>query len=259
MSHEKAVEAREILSGLKANPGQALLIHYSRQNLTDNESGIATPRIIAIMIKSLDGKQNSCFAIHHEAEKAKIILENIEDYYEFLEERLLRSFNSFVKRNKDAKWMHWDMNDVHFSFEALEHRYRVLVPDDGEEFQEIAAHNRINLSSALKDIYGSNYEKEPHLENLMKTNNGGACKIGYLKIEDEAAAFKNLEFPNILESLRCKVNFLLEVVDKTIAQTLKVSSRYFLNKLKAFITHPVTATISILLTLLSIILKIVTL
>ena len=256
MSNNKCVEAKKIFEGLNKNPSQALVIHYSRQNLMDNESGIATPRIIAIMIKSLDGKQNHCFAIHHEAEKADVILENITDYYDQLEERLLRSFNSFVKNNRDCKWIHWDMNDVHFGFEAIKHRYCVMVDEEGKDFQEIENHNRINLNTLLKDIYGTSYEKEPQLENLMKTNNDGVAKNGHLTLEEEAREFKNLGFPSILESLRCKVNFLLEVIDKAINNNLKVSSKYWVNKLKAFITHPVTATISILLTLLSVILKI---
>ena len=259
MSNNKCVEAKKIVEGLNSNPSQALVIHYSRQNLMDNESGIATPRIIAIMVKSLDGKQNHCFAIHHEAEKADVILENITDYYDQLEERLLRSFNSFVKTNRDCKWIHWDMNDVHFGFEAIKHRHCVMVDEEGKDFQEIENHNRINLNTLLKDIYGTNYEKEPQLENLMRTNNDGAAKNGHLTLEEEAREFRNLGFPSILESLRCKVNFLLEVVDKTISSNLKVSSKYWINKLRSFITHPVTATISIILTLLSIIIKIISL
>jgi hypothetical protein len=259
MSNSKSAEAKKIIETLRSNPSQALVIHYSRQNLMDNESGVATPRVIAIMVKSLDGKQNNCFAIHHEAEKADIILENITDFYDQLEERLLRSFNAFVKSNRECKWIHWDMNDVHFGFEAIKHRYCVMVEEEGKDFQEIPNHNRINLNSLLKDIYGANYEKEPQLENLMKSNNGGVTKTGHLTIEEEATAFKSLGFPIILESLRCKVNFLLDVVDKTMSEKLKVSSKYFVNKLRDFITHPVTATIALILTLLGIILKVVSL
>ena len=259
MNNNKYIKAKKIIEGLNTDPSHSLVIHYSRQNLMDNESGIATPRIIAIMVKSLDGKQNHCFAIHHEAEKAEIILENITDFYDQLEERLLRSFNSFVKNNRDCKWIHWDMNDVHFGFEAIKHRYCVMVDENGKDFQEIENHNRINLNTLLINIYGANYEKDPQLENLMKTNNDGVTKKGHLTLEEEAKVFKNLGFPSILESLRCKVNFLIEVVDKATNGNLKVSSKYWINKLKAFITHPITATISILLTLLSIILKVVSL
>ncbi len=259
MSKSRILEARKIIAGLKTKPSQSLVIHYSRQNLMDNESGMASPRIIAILIKSLDGKKNNCFAIHHEAEKEGVIRENIADYYDRLEERLLRSFNSFVKEHQDYKWIHWDMNDVHFGFEAIEHRYRVMVEEEGKDFHEIPDDNRINLNSLLKEIYGDNFEKEPCMENLMKTNNDGTFKSGYMSIEDEAKAFRNLEFPAILESLRCKVNFLLEAVDKTIKESLKVSSRFWLNKLRAFITHPVTATIALLMSFLGILIKALTL
>ncbi|MFT3909357.1 MAG: hypothetical protein QM737_08035 [Ferruginibacter sp.] len=257
MSAEKKDRALQVLNGINNNPGQALLIHYSRQGLNDNELGTATPRIIAIMIKSLDSKTICCFAIHHEAEKAKVIRENIVDYYDFLEERLIRGFNTFVKEHSGYKWLHWDMNDVHFGFEAIEHRYKVLIDEDGKDFSTVPFQNRINVNELLKDIYSSNYEKEPLLENLMKTNNKGNYKEGFLTLPEEALAFRQLDFPKILESLRCKVNFLLDVVKKSIAQTLKIGKRNFTNKLRAFITHPITATVSVILTLLSIILKLI--
>ncbi|MEI9909662.1 MAG: hypothetical protein WDO71_08275 [Bacteroidota bacterium] len=255
MSAEKKDKAIRILGEIKNNPSQALLIHYSRQNLNDNDQGISTPRIIAIMVKSIDGTTTYTFAINHEAEKAKVIPENITDYYDLLEERLLRGFNTFVKNHTGHKWLHWDMNDVHFSFEAIEHRYKVLIDQDGKDYIEVPFQNRINLNGLMKDIYSSNYEKDPQLDNLMKTNNKGRYKDGFLTLPDEALAFKQLDFPKILESLRCKINFLLDVIDKAVSKTLKVGKRNTTNRLRSFITHPITATISLVLTLLSIILK----
>jgi len=244
MSKAKSAKARKTVEELGNNPSQALLIHYSRQNLMDNESGIATPRIIAIMVKSIDGGQTECFAIHHEAEKADVLLENITDYYDMLEERLLRSFNAFVKTNRNCKWIHWDMNDVHFSFEAIKHRYCVMVEEDGREFQEISLQNRVNLNSLLKDIHGDDYEAEPAFENLMKSNNGGVCKADFLTLEDEARAFSALEFPLILKSLVCKVNFLREILHKTAANSLSLSNTKSKRKRSAsYEDHPVLALI----------------
>jgi hypothetical protein len=252
----KKDNAIQQLKILKDNPGEAMVIHYSRQNLNDNERGMATPRIIAIMVKSLDGITTNCFAIHHEAEKAKVILENIEDYYDLLEGRLLIGFNFFVKNNPGRKWVHWDMNDVHFSFEALEHRYKVLVDELGKDFIQIPYNDRINLNQLIKDIYSSNYENDPQLDNLMRTNNNGQLKDGFLTLPQEAQQFKQLGFPSILESLRYKVNFLLDVIEKAANNTLKVGKRNHINRLKAFITHPVTATISLFLSLASLVMKI---
>lgn len=255
----KKDNAVQQLRSLIDNPDEALVIHYSRQNLTDNERGMATPRIIAIMIKSLDGIITNCFAIHHEAEKAKVTLESIEDYYDLLEGRLLIGFNKFVKKNPGRKWIHWDMNDVHFSFEAIEHRYKVLNDEAADGFVQVPNNNRVNLSQLIKIIYGSNYEKAPQLDNLMRTNNNGQLRDGFLTLPQEAQDFKQLGFPSILESLRAKVNFLLDVIEKSANETLKVGKRNRINRLKAFITHPVTATISLFLTLLSLVVKIVSL
>lgn len=255
MSVNKKENAIKLLESFKLAPGNSLVIHYSRQDLNDNEKGMATPRIIAIMIKSLDGKTTDCFAIHHEAEKAKVILENITDYYDQLEERVIRGFNAFVKTHSGCKWLHWDMNDVHFGFDAIKHRYKVLIDEEGKGFEEVPFHNRININEIVKDIYGSNYEKDPQLDNLMRTNSKGHLKEDFLTLPEEAAAFKQLDFPKILESLRCKVNFLLDVINKTFASNLKVGKKNNINRLRAFITHPVTATISLLLTILSIIIK----
>lgn len=249
---DKAVEQ---LRSLIENPGEALVIHYSRQNLNDNERGMATPRISAILVKSLDGVTTSCFAIHHEAEKAKIILENIEDFYDFLELRLLVGFNAFVKANPGKKWIHWDMNDVHFGFEAIEHRYRVLADDLGEDFVPVPYHDRINLNESIKAIYGDNYENDPQLDNLMKTNNKEKLVPGFLTLSEEARVFKQLDFPSILESLRAKVNFMLKVIQKASSDSLKVGKRNRINKLRGFITHPITATVSLFISILSLLVK----
>ena len=240
------------------NPSESLVIHYSRQDLEDNESGMATPRIIAIIVKSLDGKFNECFAIHHEAEKAKIVSDEITNYYDLLEERLIKSFVSFVKTHRNYNWLHWDMNDVHFSFEAIEHRYKVLIDENGKDFINVPLDKRFNINQLLQCIYGNNYENEPQLDNLIKSNNKGVLKNSYLTLNQEAMAFKDLNFSKILESLKCKVNFLLEIINRISNRQLCVSKRNFINRLGNFITHPVTATIACISTILGAILAIFT-
>lgn len=222
MSTEKKNQAEKIIQTVRNNPSRSMIIHYSRQNLNDNESGIATPRIVAILIKSLDGKESHCFSINHEAEKAKVALDNLADYYDQLEERLLRSFNSFVIDHNECSWLHWDMNEVHFGFEAIEHRYRVLAPNEGEDFKKIATTSRINISAIIKDIYGSDYASDSNLESLMKANYDGGVKDGHLSLEIEANSFKEHAFPKILESLTCKVNFLIEIIEKIHEQKLNL-------------------------------------
>ncbi len=241
------------------NPGESLVIHYSRQDLDDNESGMATPRIIAIIVKSLDGKFNECFAIHHEAEKAKIVWDEITNYYDFLEERLIKGFVAFVKSHRNYNWLHWDMNDVHFSFEAIEHRYKVLIDENGKDFINVPLDRRYNINQLIKNIYGDNYENDPQLDHLIKSNNKGILQGNFLTLPQEAIAFKDLNFSKILESLRCKVNFLLEIIQKVPENKLKVKSRSFIIRLGEFITHPVTATVAVISTIVGAILALLSL
>ena len=66
MSILKSVEAKKVVEELRNNPSQALVIHYSRQDLMDNEMGVKTPRIVAIMIKSIDKNTNRVILTYKE-------------------------------------------------------------------------------------------------------------------------------------------------------------------------------------------------
>jgi len=173
------------LKNLFDNSQDVFVIHWSRQNLTDNEGGVSTPRIVGIIVRSLDGAITKTFAIHLEAEKAGFTSEDIDTYYDQLEERVLRDFVDFAKQYSTNTWVHWDSDDPHIGFEAISHRYEVLLNKGSEEGQqdevqdifEIPVQNRVNLNSCLKEIYGSNYEKRPQLQNLIKSNNDGDCEL----------------------------------------------------------------------------------
>jgi hypothetical protein len=238
------------LNSLQTAKNRVLCIHCSRQNLTGNEGGLKTPRITAIIVKSLDGMINKSFAIHLEAEKTEVIWEEIENYYDLLEERMIIAFNIFVAAYREYSWLHWDMDGVHFGFEALEHRYCVLIDLDEKGLNRVPVENRINLGAVLKDLYGANFELEPVFENLMKSNNSGATKPGFLTLDQEALAFTALDFPKILESVRAKVDFQIEVLGLAINKVLKVSSRNFLARLGTFVRHPIVSALTAIGTLI---------
>lgn len=249
------------LKNLFDNPQDVFVIHWSRQNLNDNEGGVSTPRIVGIIVRSLDGAITKTFAIHLEAEKAGFTSEDIDTYYDQLEERVLRDFVDFAKQYSTNTWVHWDSDDPHIGFEAITHRYKVLLNKGNEEGQqdevdifEIPVQNRVNLNSCLKEIYGSNYEKAPKLQNLIKSNNDGQPKTGMLTLEEEARSFKKSQFPQILQSLQTKVDFLIEVVRKTVDKKLQVSNKNFIYRLGLFFTHPIMIAIAWLATIVSVIL-----
>lgn len=249
--------AYDQLKSLSGDPRNVFTIHWARQSLNDNEGGRATPRIIAIMVRSLDESVTEIFAIHLEAERVGIVWEEIETYYDQLEEQMIRAFNDFINKYKSNIWVHWDSEDTHLGFEALKHRYRVLVDEQGMGYTEIPHNKRINLNSCLKRIYGRNYENHPQFENLCKSNNNGVLKSSFLTLQEEADCFRQLDFPIILESVKAKTDFLIEVVNKAVDKHLKVGNRNLMRKIGAFFTHPIMIAIAWIVGILGFILSIV--
>ena len=232
------------LKNLFDNTQDVFVIHWSRQNLTDNEGGFSTPRIIGIIIRSLNGAITKTFAIHLEAEKAGLTSEDIDTYYDQLEEQVLKNFIVFTEQYSTNIWVHWDSDDPHVGFEAIDHRYRVLYNKGVEEGEQeeiqntfkIPLQNRINLNSCLKEIYGLKYEKPPQLQNLIKSNNDGQLVNGILALEDEARAFNQSRYPQILQSLQKKADFLIDTLRKTVDKKLVVSNKNILYKIEKFYT-----------------------
>ena len=240
------------LKNLFDNSESVFVIHWTRQNLTDNEGGVSTPRIVGIFVRSLDGAITKTFAIHLEAEKAGFTSEGIEIYYDQLEEQVLRDFFKFTKEYSTNKWVYWDSDDPHIGFEATAHRYKVLVGkgfDGGEQEEEndifeIPAQYRVNLNSCLKEIYGANYEKPPQFQNLIKSNNEGQPISNLLTLEEEARCFMKSQYPLILLSLQNKVDFLIDVVRNTVYKKLKVRKKNLISRLGLFFSHPIMIAIA---------------
>ena len=81
------------------------------------------------------------------------MLEKIEDHYDDLERDMLTEFFAFMKVHQHFKWLHWNMRDANYGFEALENRLKALA---GEPFH-LDERNRIDLSRMLIGIYGVGY------------------------------------------------------------------------------------------------------
>lgn len=239
------------LKSLLESSSKVLCIHCSRQNLLDNDNGRATPRVTAISVKSLDERMVKTFAIHLEAEKFKVEWEEVENYYDLLEENMIKEFNRFVGDCRQFQWLYWDTDGIHFGLEAIKHRYCVLVNTEGKGFTEIPIENRVNLNFHLKSIYGDDYESDPKLDNLMKSNNGGFTRNGFLTLEEEAHHFNRLDFPSILDSVNCKVDFIITTLKKVVGKHLIVSNSNFLYKVGKFFTSPLMIAIAWLATVLS--------
>ncbi|WP_222183196.1 hypothetical protein [Geminicoccus harenae] len=160
---------------IRKNPERFYIIHYSSQSLFDAEAGALSPRITSVVVRHYQSGQTVSFATHTVAEYLGIGLDEIESRYDEIERELLTQFYSFVMDRREKFWIHWNMRNVTFGFEHLEHRYRVLTK---KEPPNIPIEVRVNLNDALKQRFGSDYAPDPRMPSLMKLN--GSLVQGFL-------------------------------------------------------------------------------
>jgi hypothetical protein len=128
--------------------------------------------------------------------------EEVVRHYDRIERALLERFYDFVRDRREKYWVHWNMRNLTYGFEHLEHHYRLLT---GQEPPHIPVEVRLTLNDILKERYGPDYAKHPRMKNLMLLN--GELDTRFLEGGQEAEAFKRLEFIRMNASTISKVEF----------------------------------------------------
>lgn len=243
-----------LIKKLNESGDRIYFIHYSCQNLSDDNEGYS-PRITSIAVLHMTSDQMYSFSMHLIAEELKINRETILDHYDDIEKVMLKRFFEFAQtRDKDSIWIHWNMTNINFGFETLEHRFRVLI---GETPYHIDEKNRYNLSLIIKKRYGSNYAKDPKMLNLMILN--GGRDRNFLKGDEEVSAYKAKEFIKLHNSTICKVYFFKSVFNKLSRKKLRTETnqwRYRINELYQSPVVQIIGIIGVIGSLISIILAI---
>lgn len=216
-------------------------IHYSCQNLSDDNEGYS-PRITSIAVLHLQSAQMYSFSMHLVAEELGIPRVNIFEKYDIIEEKMLENFFSFAsERGNSANWIHWNMTNINFGFETLEHRYKVLSKKTAYHINE---KNRHNISKILRKIYGSDYAKDPKMLNLMLLN--GGRDRNFLSGEEEVRAYKAMEFMKLHNSTMCKVYFFSSVFHKVIKKKLRTENNQLKYKINELYQSPIVQVLSII-------------
>lgn len=209
---------------VEKHPDRFYIIHYSSQSLFDAEAGAYSPRITSVVVRHYQSGQTVSFATHTSAESLGIDPADIEARYDEVERDLLTKFYDFARDRRERYWVHWNMRNVVFGFEHLEHRYRTLT---GLEPPSIPVEVRINLNDALKRRYGEDYVGDPRMATLMELN--GDRVQGFLTGAEEAEAFKNKDFIRMNTSTIAKVGFFSYVISASIKGKLKTAGKGFAN------------------------------
>ena len=145
---ERHRRARKALQGLFTQPDTVIVIHYSCESFHDRPEG-SSPRITSIAVRILGSGQTTSFSIHQVAERRGFSAIELEQYYNDLESQMLAEFFAYVDKHPNFKWLHWNMRDINYGFQAIYHRYRVL---NGHPC-EIPESNLVDLARLLHDIY----------------------------------------------------------------------------------------------------------
>jgi hypothetical protein len=212
---------RGALQDLLVYPAAVYAIHYACQSFYCGEQ-LASPRVIAIGLRQFGGGQITSFSILQEAELCRISSNEVARNLDLLERRLLDGFFHFVRGSRHARFVHWNMRNAQYGFAALEHRLRVL----GGQPEVVPEHYRVDLASLMYDLYGANYvEGKAKLENLAKLNE--LSMGGFLPGGDEAEAFENGRYRDVLFSTLCKVRIISEIATKAHDGTLKTRASWW--------------------------------
>jgi len=110
---------------LKDKKDKTLIIHYSCESFFNTHG--RTPRITCIGIKNRGNGTTVALSIHLMAQIMKKDLTSLSDVdFDLIEKGMLKEFYDFVKRQNAHKWVHWNMRNASYGFEAIANRFRIL-------------------------------------------------------------------------------------------------------------------------------------
>jgi hypothetical protein len=201
-------------------PEHSVVIHYSCESFY-NRDNPRSPRITSIAVRNLDTGQTKSFSIHLVAER-RGLLNSIEQHYDQLEKEMLEDFFQSIRERQHCRWLHWNMRDANYGFEALENRLRAV---GGEPVATVPETNRVDLSRILVSLYGVGYIGHPRLENLMVKNSITAKD--FLTGKEEAAAFDSMNFVRLHQSTLRKVDVLANLAGRAHANDLNTLASWW--------------------------------
>ena len=254
LNPKRQKSARKHLDGLYDNPQNVFVVHYSCESFYDREDG-RSPRITSIALRNLVSAQTKSFSIHQTAEINGIAMDEIENHYDELEQEMLNGFFDHLSNFQNMHFIHWNMRDSNYGFQAIEHRFRTLCKGKNAPYV-VRDELKTDLSRLLQDIYGLDYIGHPRLEQLICKNN--IVRRDFLSGAKEAKAFEEQEFALLHLSTLRKVDIIGNIASITYDRRLKTNTTWwgmrggsittFLNWLGE---HPFTAVIGFLVSIVS--------
>lgn len=215
-------EAHRRFAELNKKRDMNVILHYSCESFYDIKDG-RTPRVTSIAARNFSTGQTLSFSIHKSAEQSHVPLSEITERYDELERHMLDEYFDFLKSRHGYSFIHWNMRDINYGFQAIEHRYKVLggdpfIVDDSRKF---------DLPRELIAKFGVGYAphgKSGRLHSLMEINHITAKDA--LTGKDEAEAFEKGEYVKLHQSTLRKVDVMANLLERVFDGSLKTSSTW---------------------------------
>lgn len=228
LSSERLDERREGLEKiafLKKKKSRTLIIHYSCESFLNTHG--RTPRVTSIAIRNRDNLTTVTLSIHLMAQiKGKNISNLSNSDFDYLEKEMLKDFYLYMKKHHSYHWVHWNMRNANFGFEAIANRFRIL----GGKPKTIEDHLIFDLPEILGSIYTYRFEKHDNPSKGQLLNLSIRNKITIndaLKGSDEAVAFNNKDFLKLHMSTIRKVEMIDRILTLQEKKQLKVNVNSF--------------------------------
>lgn len=200
-------KAKRELASLFTKAEQVIIIHYSCESFYDRLDG-SSPRITSIAVRNLASGQTKSFSIHLMAERKGYQKEVSEQKYNELEKDMLDDFYKYVYARSTHIWLHWNMRDVNYGFQAIAHRYRVL----GGNPIDIHESQLVDLSRLLIAIYGLKYVGHPRIRKLLEKND--MTHKDLLSGAEEAEAFERKDYVSLHQSTLRKADMFETIAER---------------------------------------------
>lgn len=225
MQIERYKEACQVLSNIRKKPSNHLIIHYSCESLGDLPNG-SSPRITSIAIRNFETGQTDSFSIHKAAERKGISLVEIKQHYDDLELDMLEEYMKYIANHNNSFFIHWNMRDIGYGFQAIEHRFMVLQNKKGKTAipQPISDSCKIDLSLLFVKKYGGRYIEDPRIVNLIEKNN--LNPRDFLTGKEEVEAFDKQEYMKLHLSTLSKTRVIDSFLSLAIDDKLKTNSSW---------------------------------
>lgn len=209
-----------------ANAHQCYVVHYSCESFYDAVGGKST-RITSIAVRNLGSGQTDHWALNRSAELLGLDVSD-EKNLDILEHHLLDNYFTFLKRYAQCTFLHWNMRDNNYGFQALQHRFSVL---GGEPFI-LTDDRKLDLARAAVSIYGRSYightaksGRAGRMLALVEKN--GIADKDVLAGAEEAEAYVKGKYRELEMSTLRKVDILCNIAERIHDRTLKTNNKWF--------------------------------